>query len=204
MIFVLLTSRLQDLEWLFLHVSCIYYLFPPQESECGCFLATPAFSSHSIVAKWLHEAEDGQEQMPVTFRYTLTPKESMVTHAFRPKEVSSRDDNKRFKAQSLGAVFHQNYDKVISNKRASLVWEACCFTKQCFLLFIFFHVLVTGCCDLGPVQSLHLWPIGSHCFPCCDEVDFSSSPPTVVAAKPKVYLLCSLHLPARTWVNLSR
>ena len=135
----------------------------------------------------------------MTFRYTLEPKESMVTHVFRPKEASSRDDNNRsMKAQTLGAVFHQNYDKVISNKRASLVWEASCFTKQCFLLFIFFHVLILFKAFIVDQLVVIVF------YVCCDEVDFSSSPPTVVAAKPKVYLLCSLHLPARTWVNLSK
>ena len=31
------------------------------------------------------EAADGQDPLPVTFRYTVDPKENFITHVFRPK-----------------------------------------------------------------------------------------------------------------------
>ena len=48
---------------------------------------------------------------------------SMVSNVFRPNVDAGRDiENVR--SQLLGGVFAGNFNKVIANKRASLVWEA--------------------------------------------------------------------------------
>eukprot|EP00435_Cladocopium_sp_Y103_P049721 s1511_g15.t1 len=71
------------------------------------------------------EVESGQDPVPVTFRYKVAPKENFVTHVFKPKnDGSGREAGNMFRAQALGTVFHQNYDKIISNKKAGVVWEA--------------------------------------------------------------------------------
>ena len=64
--------------------------------------------------------------MPVTFRYKIAPKGNFVTHVFKPKNdgTGRESGTNMFRAQALGTVFHQNYDKVISNKKAGVVWEA--------------------------------------------------------------------------------
>ena len=64
--------------------------------------------------------------MPMTFRYTLDPLESKITNLFRTKDAppSADTDASTMKPQVLGIVFGGSFNKVIGNKRASLVWEA--------------------------------------------------------------------------------
>ena len=78
------------------------------------------FANHVICFK----AQAGSEALPVTFRDSVDPLESKTTHIFRPKDVSNQGGNQILKPQSLGTVYAGNYQKVIANKRASLVWEA--------------------------------------------------------------------------------
>lgn len=48
---------------------------------------------------------------------------SMVSQVFRPNVDAGRDiENVR--SQLLGGIFAGNFNKVVSNKRAALVWEA--------------------------------------------------------------------------------
>ena len=62
----------------------------------------------------------------MTFRYTVEPLENKTTNLFRPKDAPPDADSAavNMKAQSLGSVFGGSFNKVIANKRASLVWEA--------------------------------------------------------------------------------
>ena len=63
------------------------------------------------------------------FRYVLKPMESMVANVFMPSAGTGEGENAEtpqtpWRHQTLGAVFIGNMDKIIANKRASVVWEA--------------------------------------------------------------------------------
>lgn len=75
-----------------------------------------------------YQAVDGAAPVPITFRYTVEMQESKVTNVFKPKDSApppTDAEESRMKPGSLGAVYINNFHKVICNKRASLVWEAC-------------------------------------------------------------------------------
>ena len=80
-----------------------------------------------IPSSW-YKAADGQDPVPVTFRYVVKPSEGYVTHVFRPKGCDPSSDT-TYKHQSLGGLYKENLDKVIWNKRAALTWEA--HTREC-------------------------------------------------------------------------
>ena len=61
--------------------------------------------------------------MPITFRYNVAPVASHSTQVFRPN-VDGRVSTDSMKYQMLGRVYQGNFNKVINNKRAALVWEA--------------------------------------------------------------------------------
>lgn len=52
---------------------------------------------------YVHEAT-GEDPVPVTFRYEIHPKESKVTHVFRPRSEQSTQGTTIFRPQSLGQV----------------------------------------------------------------------------------------------------
>ncbi|CAE7544462.1 fp-1 [Symbiodinium sp. KB8] len=65
----------------------------------------------------------GGESQPISFRFDVAPSASLKTHLFKPHPVETADkDNLR--AAAIGAVFHNQYARVINNKRARVVWEA--------------------------------------------------------------------------------
>ena len=65
----------------------------------------------------------GGESEPISFRFDVAPSASLKTHLFKPHPVESADkDNLR--TGSIGAVFHNQYARIINNKRACVVWEA--------------------------------------------------------------------------------
>ena len=62
------------------------------------------------------------------FRYALKPVDSHVTNVFKPNAIGE-GEQPDWRHSTIGACFVGNMDKVISNKRASVVWEA--FGKKC-------------------------------------------------------------------------
>lgn len=96
------------------------------ESELSKAFRMRSFYIFSCLSKIASsKAADGQDPVPVTFRYEVKPKEGYVTHTFRPKACDSPSADGTFRHQSLGGpVYKDNYDKVIWNKRAALTWEA--------------------------------------------------------------------------------
>lgn len=73
------------------------------------------------------KAVGGADPVPITFRYRVGPKESQVTNVYKPKEAppaESGADGVKLKSSSLGAVFANNFHKVINNMRASVLFEA--------------------------------------------------------------------------------
>ena len=69
----------------------------------------------------LDRFQDGSEPVPVSFRYTVAPLASMKTFVFKPSQPDGGSESVR--AASLGCHFAGNYQKVIRNKTASLIWE---------------------------------------------------------------------------------
>lgn len=59
-------------------------------------------------------------ETPVCFRYTVEPLQSMTTHVFKP----GREDTAAPRHATIGSAFVGDMDKIIANKRASVVWEA--------------------------------------------------------------------------------
>ena len=68
----------------------------------------------------MSQASGGQEQVPVAFRYDVTPLESKRTHVFRPNNLSGSAE---IKAASLGALFIGKWDKLVDSKMAKCIWE---------------------------------------------------------------------------------
>ncbi len=68
----------------------------------------------------LCEAE-GDEGVPVPFRYDVAPLESCRTHVFRANALGS---NVEAKTASIGAVFLGKWDHLPESKVADVVWEA--------------------------------------------------------------------------------
>ena len=66
------------------------------------------------------QASDGP--MPTCFRYEILPVASFSCNVFKPAALGEEAGS--LKHQTIGALFQGNMDKVISNKRASVVWEA--------------------------------------------------------------------------------
>ena len=68
--------------------------------------------------------QDGQT--PVCFRYVIEPLESHVTNVFKPNLSSGEDEAQpnSFRHSTLGGTYIGNMSRVISNKRAGVVWEA--------------------------------------------------------------------------------
>ena len=50
------------------------------------------------------EVSGSSDPVPVTFRYVIKPKESMVTHVFAPS--GGRPSSTTLRAQALGSVCH--------------------------------------------------------------------------------------------------
>ena len=68
------------------------------------------------------QVENQQGPSPeVMFRYNLSPLASCKTFIFKPNALEQTDS---IRAVSVGALYAGNYDKVVRNKIASLVWEA--------------------------------------------------------------------------------
>ena len=70
--------------------------------------------------------QDGET--PVCFRYVVKPTDSHVTNVFKPSLSGSGGEEEAqpdsWRHSTLGGVFVGSMDKLISNKRASVVWEA--------------------------------------------------------------------------------
>lgn len=62
---------------------------------------------------------DEDEQVPVSFRYNVTPLESKRTNVFRPNPLGAEA-----KANSLGALFIGKWDRVPQNEMVDILWEA--------------------------------------------------------------------------------
>ena len=65
--------------------------------------------------------EGANGETPVCFRYTVEPLQSMTTHVFKP---GREDAGTAVRHATIGSAFIGNMDKIIANKRASVVWEA--------------------------------------------------------------------------------
>lgn len=66
---------------------------------------------------------DGQEAVAAPFRYSLQLAAGGKTHCLRPNALECQDIM-NVKHQFLGQVFKGNFNRITSNKRAALVWEA--------------------------------------------------------------------------------
>ena len=68
------------------------------------------------------QAGDGSQGLPACFRYDLKPLASKKANVFKPNVLAPTSDP--VKHQSLGALLLGNMNRLIDNKRASVVWEA--------------------------------------------------------------------------------
>ena len=74
-----------------------------------------------IYVLMIPQASNGQEALPVTFRYEIGPLRSKTTHVYRPNTTERAQET--VPANSMGACFASNYDKLPSSSRASVLWE---------------------------------------------------------------------------------
>lgn len=85
------------------------------------------------------KAVDGNDPVPVSFRYKVEPLRSKSTHCFRPNVVTVPADGSNMAANMLGGAFMGKFNKIPSNKLASVVWEARCLTGSLLSFFGVFH-----------------------------------------------------------------
>lgn len=76
--------------------------------------------------------KDGQESVEVSFRWAISPLASMKSHVFKPNAPDSTSQEV-VKTATLGGYFQGNFQKVPRNTKASLVWEAGCWSLNVFL-----------------------------------------------------------------------
>ena len=70
------------------------------------------------------KAVAGSDPLPVSFRYKVGPVRSKSTHCYRPNPVTVPADGSNMAANMLGGVFMAKFNKIPSNKRAGVLWEA--------------------------------------------------------------------------------
>ena len=126
--------------------------------------------------------------MPVSFRYTVAPLTSMKTFVFKPSPPDGGGNAESVRAASLGCYYAGNYQKVIRNKTASLIWEAACRVE-------FLDNKVAGI--RKKISNARHASTGQP------QVEFSTSPAKVQIVKPKIFLLCGLVIPAKSAVRLN-
>ena len=68
------------------------------------------------------QGQNGDDQVPLCFRYMISPLESGKTHMFKPNSFDCESPIPTHR--TFGALYHLNYDKVVKNGRASVLWEA--------------------------------------------------------------------------------
>ncbi|CAK9086345.1 FO synthase subunit 1 [Durusdinium trenchii] len=81
-----------------------------------------AIEDHSLSQRFHAVADGAADPVPVSFRYQIAPLPSKSTHVYKPNGMGERAEN--VAANMVGAAFGGNYNKVVNNKRASVVWEA--------------------------------------------------------------------------------
>ncbi|CAL1141851.1 unnamed protein product [Cladocopium goreaui] len=79
--------------------------------------------SHLVSAKY-HPSVDGNDPVPVSFRYGVAPLASMKAWVFKPHSPAAAGEADTVKSGVLGAHYSGNFHKVIRNRRASVIWEA--------------------------------------------------------------------------------
>lgn len=60
----------------------------------------------------------------MSFRYSVAPLASMKSFVFKPGQPDADGGSESVRAACLGAYYSGNFQKVVRNKRATLVWEA--------------------------------------------------------------------------------
>ena len=71
--------------------------------------------------------DGGGQELPVPFRYDISPVDSKKTACYKPNAVAANFDHENHRAATLGAVYVGQCNRVPvqhSNKRLALVWEA--------------------------------------------------------------------------------
>ena len=68
--------------------------------------------------------KDGNDPVPVSFRYGVAPLASMKAWVFKPHSPAAAGEADTVKSGVLGAHYSGNFHKVIRNRRASVIWEA--------------------------------------------------------------------------------
>ena len=71
---------------------------------------------------------------PKSFRYSVHSKSKI--NCFAPAALDpEKEDFLKLKASQLGAVFREHFDKLPSNNKSSVIWEArlCCNQCDCLL-----------------------------------------------------------------------
>ena len=85
-------------------------------------------SSSALMVKAADGAAAGEQQdIPVPYRYDLTPLESFKANCYKPNPLGANCDHESHKPWTLGAVMIGNFDRLprqSTNKTVSLVWEA--------------------------------------------------------------------------------
>lgn len=61
---------------------------------------------------------------PVSFRYQIEPVRSRTTHVYRPNGFTLPADGANMTLPFLGGAFAGNYNKVVCEQRARVLWEA--------------------------------------------------------------------------------
>ena len=131
------------------------------------------------------KAQDGQDPLPMQYRYDVNPVPSYKTNCFKPNPLTADADMMNLKPGNIGAVFASQFHRLQRSKRADVVWEVT-FPKLCLDILLDPSVEAKSLC----------WILL--------QVEMRTGAPTRCAAiKPKYCLLSCLRLPPKTWVCLS-
>lgn len=105
---------------------------------------------------WWVAEDGGTEEVPVPFRFEVSPLESFKTSCYKLNSVAASFDHENHRPATLGAVFAGQCNRTptqSSNKRVALVWEAWNMSSASSLMSaqVLFPIIFSYC--------LHRWAL---------------------------------------------
>lgn len=124
---------------------------------------------------------------------------------FKPNSFDSESPTPTHR--TFGALYNSAYDKVARNEFARVLWEAGFSVpradkKKHREPMISFKVSSTFWIAFGFFLFIVRFQIDEPIVSFC-QVETSSSPPVVMAKKPKMYLTCKISMEPRSWYKLT-
>ena len=123
------------------------------------------------------------EQLPLSYRYTVGPKE--LINAYKPKDLEPNVNKHELRSSVFGAIYKTKFAQLPTTDHCRVVWEA--------------HKLFNN--DLNQLEIIsQLWVQPS--IASCQVSVGEEAPATITPAKPKFYLLGTVSLEGNTAMKL--